>query len=73
MREEAFCFKTALFVKRHKKSTSHTLHHIWEEMVKVGQGFKMLKADLMYLLRRQKQRSSFKYDKPTFQQTVKVG
>jgi hypothetical protein len=35
-RDEAFCFKTALFVKRHKKSTGHTLHHIWEEMVKVG-------------------------------------
>jgi hypothetical protein len=72
-RDAAFCFKTALFVKRHKKSTGHHLGHIWEEMVKVGGGFKMLKSDIRYVARRQKQAGSFKYDKPTFQQTIKMG
>jgi hypothetical protein len=51
MKQEAFSFKTAYFVKRNKKKIGHKLHHIWEELVKVGRGFRMLKEDLKFFLR----------------------
>jgi hypothetical protein len=72
-RQAEFSFKTAYFVKRHKKCIGHTLHHIWEELVKVGIGFKMLNADFKYYWRWQHHKVTYKYDKPTFKQTVKLG
>jgi len=61
-----FSFKTALFVKRNYHKISHTTHHIVEELVKVKNGFKMLNEDLKFLLRIQKSKIDYKYDKPSY-------
>lgn len=42
LRHERFAFKTADFVKRNKHSLGHKLHHVWDELKKVGRGFKAL-------------------------------
>ena len=43
---DVFNYKTAYFLKRNLKSLSHTVghnaHHIWDELKKVGYGFKLL-------------------------------
>jgi hypothetical protein len=50
-----FAYKTAYFVKRNFKhythSIGHTLYHIWDELKKVGLGFKMLKEDFKFFIR----------------------
>lgn len=71
-RQEQFSFKTAYFVKRNWHKFSHTSHHIWEELVKVGKGFKMLNEDLKFFLRLQKYKIEYKYDEPTFKQDIKL-
>lgn len=72
MRQAEFSFKTAYFVKRHYHSTSHTLGHIWEELVKVGKGFKMLKEDFKFLVKSKKSRIDYKYDKPSYKEDIKL-
>lgn len=58
-RQDRYCFKTADFIKRnacafnHKviHRITHTLHHIWEELVKVGQGFRLLNEDFKFYVK----------------------
>lgn len=50
-RPEQFSYKTAYFVKRNGSKMAHKLHHIWDELKKVGRGFKMLNEDLKFFLR----------------------
>ena len=57
-RHEQFCFKNTEFLKRnwhwlyHKvlHPVGHKLHHVWEELVKVGQGLKLLTEDFKFLV-----------------------
>jgi len=71
-RQAEFSFKSAYFVKRNWHKFSHTTHHIWEELVKVGRGFKMLNEDLKFFLRLQKRKIDYKYDKPSYKQDIKL-
>ena len=54
-RTDLFSYKTAYFLKRNSKHYSHkighSLHHIWDELKKVGQGFKMLWGDFKFYVR----------------------
>ena len=50
-RTDRFIFKTSTFTQRNTHKVAHTFEHIWEELVKVGQGFKRLNADFKYYLR----------------------
>jgi hypothetical protein len=61
-RTNEFIFKTASFIKRNGRSLGHKMYHIWEEMVKVGQGFKKLNADFKYYLRYRKGKINYKYE-----------
>lgn len=72
MRSERFSFKTASFVKRHKKSTGHVLHHIWIEMVKIGRGFRKFNEDMKIYFRYQKRKIDYKYDRTTYKQDIKI-
>jgi hypothetical protein len=71
-RQSEFSFKTADFCKRNWHKFSHTADHIWDEMKKVGRGFRMLKDDLKFYLRVQKSKIDYKYDKPSYKQDVKL-
>lgn len=51
MRSEIFSYKTANFTKRNYHKIAHTLEHVWDELKKVGRGFKMLNEDLKFALR----------------------
>ena len=50
-----FAYKTAYFVKRnyshYTHKIGHALHHIWDELKKVGLGFKMLNEDFKFFIR----------------------
>lgn len=72
LRTDSFSYKTAYFVKRNNHKVAHTLHHIWDELKKVGRGFRMLKDDLKFFLRTQKRKIDYKYDKPSFKDTTKL-
>jgi hypothetical protein len=72
LRADQFSFKTAYFVKRNFHSTCHTLHHIWEELVKVGRGFKMLNDDFLFYVKSKKSRIELKYDKPSYKENIKL-
>lgn len=50
-RQEMFSFKTAFFVKRNYHKFAHVAHHGWDELKKVGRGFRMLNEDLKFFLR----------------------
>jgi len=71
-RSNEFIFKTAGFLKRNKKFWGHKLAHIWEELVKVGQGFKRLWADFKFYIGVHRDKHKYKYDTVSFQQDVKV-
>jgi hypothetical protein len=79
-RQDRFCFKTACFIKRNWHSfnhkivhkVAHTLHHIWEELVKVGIGFKLLSADFKFFVLSQKSKIDYKYDKPSLKKDIKL-
>jgi hypothetical protein len=64
-RVDLFNYKTAYFLKRnyahYTHTIGHTLHHIWDELKKVGQGFKMLNEDFKFFLRFQKRKIDLKY------------
>jgi len=66
LRKERFAFKTADFVKRHKHSMGHKLHHVWDELKKIGRGFKALKEDVKYFFKYQKGRIDYKYDRADY-------
>jgi hypothetical protein len=72
LRQERFCFKTAYFVKRNLHKTGHILGHIWEELVKVGHGFKLLKDDFKFYVRNKKSKFDYKYDKPSYKDDIKL-
>ncbi len=72
MRQEMFSYKTANFVKRNFKSFTHTSGHVWDELKKVGRGFRMLKEDAKYFFRIQKRKIDYKYDKPSYKQDLKL-
>lgn len=72
MRVDKFSFKTASFVKRHKKSTGHALHHVWEELAKIGQGFKKFNEDMKIYFRYHKRKMDYKYDRTTYKQDIKM-
>jgi hypothetical protein len=50
-----FAYKMAYFLKRnyshYTHTIGHTLHHIWDELKKVGLGFKMLNEDFKFFIR----------------------
>jgi len=71
-RQEMFSFKTAFFVKRNYHRVAHVSHHAWDELKKVGRGFRMLNEDLKFFLRLQKRKIDYKYDKPSYKQAVKL-
>jgi hypothetical protein len=71
-RQDAFSFKTAHFVKRNYHKVSHTLGHIWEELVKVGHGFKLLKDDFKFFVSSTKSKIDYKYDKPSYKENIKL-
>jgi len=54
-RGDLFAYKTAYFLKRnwshYSHSISHTCSHIWDELKKVGLGFKMLNEDFKFFIR----------------------
>ena len=74
--KDVFNYKTAYFLKRNSKHYSHkighTLHHIWDELKKVGQGFKMLKEDFKFFIKFQKRKYDLKYDKESFSENIKL-
>jgi hypothetical protein len=72
MRPERFSYKTAYFVKRNHKKLSHSLHHIWIELKKVGKGFRLLNDDFKFFVRSQKHKIDYKYDTPTYKQNVRL-
>ena len=55
LRQERFAFKTADFVKRNKHWIGHQLHHVWDELKKLGQGFRKFKEDIKYYFRYKKE------------------
>lgn len=59
-------------MKRNHHKISHTLHHIWEELVKVAKGFRMLKDDFKFFMKIQKRKIDYKYDKPSYKQDIKL-
>lgn len=65
-------FKTADFVKRNKKSLGHFLHHVWDELKKVGYGLKVFWRDLKYYFRFHKERYDTKYDTHSYKQEIKL-
>jgi hypothetical protein len=71
-RTDRFIFKTAAFYKRNKKFIGHKLYHVWEELVKVGQGFRALKNDFYFYLKVHKSKASFKYDSISYKQELKI-
>ena len=54
-RFDLFAYKTAYFTKRNwhwwNHKIAHHLHHIWDELKKVGRGFKMLWQDFKFFVR----------------------
>lgn len=48
------------------------MEHIWEELVKVGRGFKLLNEDFKFFVRSHKSKIDYKYDKPSFKENVKL-
>ena len=71
-RTDPFIYKTADFYHRNKKSMIHHLCHIWEELVKVGRGFRALKNDFLYFFSVHKSKISYKYDAISYKQEVKI-
>jgi hypothetical protein len=75
-RSDLFAYKTAYFLKRNYSHYSHkighTLHHIWDELKKVGQGFKKLNEDFKFFVRFQKRRYDLKYDKESYTENIKL-
>lgn len=71
-RVDLFSYKTAYFCKRTSHKIGHTLHHIWDELKKVGWGFKRLNEDLKFALRLQKRRIDYKYDKQTYKDSYRL-
>lgn len=75
-RTDLFSYKTAYFLKRniskYSHKIAHTSHHIWDELKKVGQGFKMLGADFKFFLSFQKRKIDYKYDKESYNENVKL-
>lgn len=50
----------------------HKLHHVWDEVKKVGRGFRILKEDLKFYLKFHKGRIDYKYDTTSFKELAKV-
>lgn len=50
----------------------HKLHHVWEELVKVGQGLKLLTEDFKFLVSQQKSKIDYKYDKQSLKKDIKM-
>jgi LETM1 and EF-hand domain-containing protein 1 len=48
------------------------MEHIWEELVKVKDGFKLLKDDFKFFVRFQKRKIDYKYDKPSYKSDIKL-
>lgn len=48
------------------------MHHIWEELVKLGQGFKRFNEDMKIYFRYHKRKIDYKYDRPTYKQDIKM-
>jgi LETM1 and EF-hand domain-containing protein 1 len=69
LRTDPFIFKTADFVKRNWYKFSHTASHIWDELVKLGQGFKKLNEDFKFYLNFKKTSKFGAYD---YKQEVKA-
>ena len=59
-------------MKRNLHKLGHTLHHIWEELVKVGHGFKLLKNDFKFFVMFTKSKIDYKYDKPSYKENIKL-
>jgi len=72
MRTDKVIFKNVKFIKRNWHKFSHTMHHIWEELVKVKDGFKLLKDDFKFFVRFQKRKIDYKYDKPSYKSDIKL-
>lgn len=66
LRDDKFAFKTATFVKRHKKAWGNVLHHAWDECVKLGRGFKMFNEDMKIYFKYRKGKREYKYDKLSY-------
>jgi hypothetical protein len=75
-RTDTFNYKTAYFLKRNWKSLRHTVghnaHHIWDELKKVGYGFKLLNQDAKFYVRRQLRRMDSKFDKESYAENIKM-
>ena len=75
-RVDLFNYKTAYFLKRnishYSHSIGHTLYHIWDELKKVGQGFKKLWGDFKFYVRFWKRRYDTKYDSETYSEDIKL-
>jgi hypothetical protein len=52
--KDKIAFKTAYFIKRNHRKISNKLWHGWEEMKKIGRGFRMLKNDGKFFIRQQR-------------------
>lgn len=65
-------FKIVGLIKRVSHNTSHNLGHIWEELVKVKNGFRILKDDFKFYIRVKKQRINYKYDESSYKQDMKI-
>ena len=65
-RTDLFNYKMAYFLKRNWHSLSHTVAHhgghIWDELKKVGYGFKLLNQDAKFYIRLLKRRFGVKFD-----------
>lgn len=72
MRKDRFAFRTASFVKRNKHSIGHKLHHVWDELKKIGRGFRILKEDAKYYFKYHKTRMDYKYDKVSYKDVTKI-
>lgn len=46
--------------------------HVWEELVKVAHGFKLLKDDFKFFARNTKSKIEYKYDKPSYKDDIKL-
>lgn len=53
-------------------TVGHHSHHIWDELKKVGRGFRMLKDDFKFYLKLQKRRIDLKYDKESYKENIKL-
>jgi hypothetical protein len=64
--------KFVSFVKRVFHNVTHTLGHVWDEIVKVGRGFRHFKNDLKYYISLKVPRKNYRYETHNYSQDVKI-